>query len=73
MRLAVKFYGEISERPAGIPVLWPALVIEEGQAGFHDVDSSWVVMTFDEYEKYRSQHQSEYDAWSAENVSQSAV
>ncbi len=62
MKLDVKFYSQLTDKPAGIPDSWPGLVLEVG-----DDDASqpgFTRMSVSEYADYRALHQSEYDAWS---------
>lgn len=64
MNLAVKLYQNVAleDKPNGIPDLWPAEVIELGDKT--DLpDGYWSLMTFQEYQDYRTYHKPAYDSW----------
>lgn len=69
MKLAVKLYG--NENAQGIPALWPAEVlpdVESLPAGYDQLFES-----VEDYKAYRAQHQAEYDAWAAAQVTATPV
>lgn len=63
MRLAVKFWGDASVKPLGMPDSWPMLCVQIEDNGA--VPDGFIAMTLDQYRDYRALHQSEYDAWSS--------
>jgi hypothetical protein len=67
MNLAVLIYQYITDKPSGIPDLWPAEVVElkEGSVFPPDARPGWQQMSDTEYADYLVAHRSEYDAWYA--------
>jgi len=63
MNLAVKLYKDIQDAPVDIPALWPAEVIELGNS-LELPDSSYTLMTVEEYNAYREEHLPAYTAYS---------
>lgn len=65
MNLAVLLYRN-TDNPQNLPDEWPAECVELG-----DVTTmpgpTWQLMTRDEYDLYREQHQHLYDAWLIDN------
>ncbi len=61
MRLDVKLYSQMTEKPEGIPEAWPAVCREVADDAPVTPDS--IAMTIEEYNAYRALHQAEYDAW----------
>lgn len=64
--LAVKTYEFVTSKPAGIPDEWPAEVRELGESTtLPDESGEWVLMTREEFNEYKDEHQSAYETWSA--------
>lgn len=61
MKIAVKLYRDVSN-PEGIPENWPAesYMFDEK---IHKPTDDYIVMTEDEYKKYKELHYVEYDEW----------
>jgi len=57
--LAVLLYQFVTNKPAGIPDVWPAEVKETSDLPSPD----WVLMTPAEFEAYKSTHQAAYNTW----------
>jgi hypothetical protein len=57
--LAVLLYEHVTNKPAGIPDVWPAEVREVIELP----DSNWIAMSVAEFEAYKTTHQATYDTW----------
>lgn len=62
MNVAVKLYQDVSDKPEGIPGLWPAETIELGEST-QLPNGPWALMTCTEYQEYRRYHKAAYDSW----------
>lgn len=61
MRLAVRLYATITDKPPGIPDAWPARAFPIGDE--EAPPTNYTAMTEAEYVLYRATHQSEFDAF----------
>lgn len=52
MKLGVKLYIDVKDRPDHIPAYWPAEVVEAENES--DIPEGYTVMTPDEYAEYRT-------------------
>ena len=59
--LAVKLYNADSN-PLNIPGIWPSQVLDIGDSTILP-DNTWLLMTTQEYESYKSINKPAYDAW----------
>lgn len=62
MNLAVKLCKDASDKPAGIPDLWPAEVRELGESSVLP-EGAWALMTYEEYTDYVRYYKPSYDTW----------
>lgn len=64
--IAVKTYSQNPDKPEGMPDEWPWQCHEIGEATeYTDEPGPWLIMTLDEYDAYRAERQSLYDAYAA--------
>jgi hypothetical protein len=57
--LAVLLYEKVTNKPAGIPDVWPAEVKEVTELP----NSDWIEMSVAEFEAYKATHQATYNTW----------
>ena len=57
--LAVLLYEKLTDKPAGIPDVWPAEVREVIELP----NSDWIEMSVAEFNDYKATHQATYDTW----------
>lgn len=68
MDIAVLMYEHCPESPeaqSGIPLDWPALVVEHC---CDEPDERWQIMTTEQYETYRAQRMASYLAWAETRI-----
>jgi hypothetical protein len=72
--LAVKLYGDVIEKPDGIPDSWPAEVRELDEYNSLPDDSGlWQVMTVEDFNTYKLSVKSEYDTWRIAKSTEKAI
>ena len=72
MYLAVRFWKTSSSKPSDAPDFWPREVKELGMSQVLP-GPNWVLMTCQDFVRYKAERQPLYDAWKAKNVEPSEL
>lgn len=67
MYLAVRFWKDSATKPKDAPDFWPRQVKELGNSQTLP-GPEWVLMTRDDFVRYKASRQDLYDAWRAKNA-----
>lgn len=68
MEFAVLLYQHATWNPQHVPAVWPYQTIEIND-GDELPSVDWLRMTLEELNAYKADHQAEYDAWDAAQIS----
>jgi hypothetical protein len=63
MKLAIKLYATETDKPAGIPDVWPSKTIEIADDA-KVPDNTYQIMTLEEYNVYKATNLAVYNTWS---------
>jgi hypothetical protein len=69
MNIAIKFYSQNPNKPAGMPDEWPWLCREIGEAtAYTSEEGPWTIMTIEQYNAYFEENFPKYEAYQAAQV-----